>query len=119
MVAQPHILLQPQRTAVRKGFALVELLVVIAIIAVLLGLLLPAISKAQEHSRLIACRSNLRTLGQAMFMSANDHHDLLPFDTPQGWGPGTGDGSALIAFALIWVRKADVFRCPADRDAPI
>lgn len=60
------------------GFTLVELLVVIGIIAILIGILLPTMSRVREASRATACKSNLRELGAGLVMYANDNRDKFP-----------------------------------------
>src|SRR5688572_1002307 len=60
------------------GFTLIELLVVIAIIAILASLLLPALSKAKQKAQMLQCMNNLRNLGRALQLYANDNNDAVP-----------------------------------------
>jgi prepilin-type N-terminal cleavage/methylation domain-containing protein len=62
----------------RRAFTLIELLVVIAIIAVLIGLLVPTISKAREAGRAVTCLSNLRSCATLIQMYADEHKGLSP-----------------------------------------
>jgi prepilin-type N-terminal cleavage/methylation domain-containing protein len=67
-----------RRFSIPGAFTLVELLVTVAVIAVLAGLLLPALTSAHERARRVHCVSNLRQIHLAITMYADEHQDWLP-----------------------------------------
>src|SRR6185436_1004688 len=77
------------RRASTRAFTLVELLVVIGIIAVLVGILLPALQRARGAAQNIACSSNVRQLATAAMLFAQEHHGHVPActDTTLAIGP--------------------------------
>lgn len=79
----------------RAGFTLIELLVVVAIIALLISILLPALSRAKEQGRQTKCLANLSEIGKVMQMYFNEWQEQFPFekrDWPDGVGGNTSHG---------------------------
>jgi prepilin-type N-terminal cleavage/methylation domain-containing protein/prepilin-type processing-associated H-X9-DG protein len=68
----------------KNGFTLIELLVVIAIIALLMGILMPALSMVKEHAKRVRCSGNLRQMGIAIAMYADDQEGKLPANDDPG-----------------------------------
>lgn len=117
-----------------RGFTLIELLVVIAIIAILAGMLLPALARAKEKGHHTVCRSNLKQLGLAFVMYVHDYDDNNPGAASKGsflpmkedwiyfnvYRPGVDphflnpQNSAIAPY--IGRFSTNLFRCPGDRD---
>jgi len=109
----------PRRATHRApAFTLIELLVVIGIIALLIGILLPSLGRSQEMGRRTACLANLRSIGQALVMYANQNRDRLPNGNPRNTSLDfDGTNLVLVVLASEYVSGvAKVFHCPSDRD---
>jgi prepilin-type N-terminal cleavage/methylation domain-containing protein/prepilin-type processing-associated H-X9-DG protein len=123
----PHDPHSASRKLQPRGFTLIELLVVIAIIAILAAILFPVFSQARDKARQISCLSNMKQIGAAIFMYAQDADEQYPhadYTLPPGssspLNPQASGGFALRvnhykweAWVLPYVKSPQIFFCPS------
>jgi prepilin-type N-terminal cleavage/methylation domain-containing protein/prepilin-type processing-associated H-X9-DG protein len=101
-----------QSSLKRNAFTLIELLVVIAIIAILAAILFPVFAQAREAARKASCQSNLKQMGNAWIMYAQDYDETVNINT---WnGGGFWENQIFNERLQPYVKNYQVFHCPSD-----
>lgn len=99
----------------KNGFTLIELLIVLTIIAILAALLFPVFAKGREKARQTVCGSNLREVGMATMIYAQDYDEVLPLPFFGDWiPPGTYRWMDPL---LPYVKNRQLFVCPTRKEA--
>jgi len=104
-----------------SAFTLIELLVVIAIIAILAGLLLPALARAREEARRKQCNSNLGHLVKACTTYQEPNGDFFPAQTQSNADANNGFFAPMPSLAILYpgyIDNVKMFRCPSTSDDP-
>jgi prepilin-type N-terminal cleavage/methylation domain-containing protein len=103
------------RTATkRNGFTLIELLVVMAIIAILIGLLMPAVQSAREAANRISCANNLKQIGLAMHLYHDQHWKLPPNRRNMGPNGESKEGQSWAWMILPYLEQDNLYKLWPD-----
>jgi len=117
---RPRAFTRRESSAVTPGvtaFTLIELLVVIAIIAILAAILFPVFAQAREKARQTACLSNLKQMGAALMMYAQDSDEALPFVSFADYTQSATLAESWTRAMQPYLKNKPILRCPSDDSA--